>query len=394
MKLFRMIYFTSMAALLFTARLTGRREFFLLFFMMLFVTLFALFLNVWTVLSFSYVQELEETTTVKGMAPRIHLGIYNDKPFPFTLMKIHVETISPSENNTLRFNLSPKSSIRFDLPLHCVYRGEYNIGMTTVEVHDIFGLFHITYDMRLLPYYRQKKLTVYPRLITIPFLPAGTRDAKLISGGIRKGFEAGESYAGLRQYRPGDALKRVHWPASARQREILIRNYDSPMETAALIAIDVSVQNLEGEDTLRYADLACECAAAIAYYCLHMGYTVKLMDSDPEHPVLEEQGQGAFQYLYDWLAVLSFGGESSLSARIRTETVSLAGLRAVYVLTHRQNDALDETLNELARGGLSVQCFFLGPREAPSFDRSRIPGIPCETVFFGENISEVLGGML
>lgn len=390
MKLFRFLFFFTGAALLFTARLTGRREFFLLFFVMLFVAVYALILNVWTVLSFSYVQELKEGAAVKGSSTELALGIYNDKPFPLTMMRVKIETAVPSEKTALRFNLSPRSRIAFHIPLHCAYRGVYNVGMTTIEVNDVFGLFHIRYDMRRLPYYRQRVLKIFPRLISLPFLPAGSRDAKFSSGTQGRLADSGEAYADLRQHRPGDSLKRVHWKASARRGELMIKNYDLPLETAALIAVDTSAA-YEGEDALRYADLACECAAAIAHHSLKAGYTVAVVDADPAHPPVDGGSQKAFSRLYEGLAVLPFGKGGDFCASVRGAARAQPGLRAVYALTPRQDDDLGRVLTELARAGCAVKCILLDPAgESPRPDPARMPGVTLRAITFGEDIARAL----
>ena len=390
MKLFRVLFFAAMAAFFFTARLTGRREFFLLFFILLFVALYALILNVWTVLSFSYVQDLRDQTAVKGSSTRLSLGIYNDKPFPLTMMRVRVETAVPSEQTALRFNLSPRSRISFDIPLHCAYRGLYDVGMTTIEVNDVFGLFNIRYDMRRLPYYRQRVLKIFPRLIALPFLPAQSRDTKFSSGTQGRLADSGESYADLRQHRPGDPLKRVHWKASARKRELLIKSYDLPLETAALIAVDTSAV-YEGEEALRYADLACECAAAVAHHCLKAGYTVSVVDADPKHPPVEGGSQKAFARLYEGLAVLPFGKGGDFAAGLRESARLRPGLRAVYALTSRRDVALDSALAELARSGCAVKCILLDPTgEKLRQEASRVPGVTMRFITFGEDIARAL----
>lgn len=390
MRTLRVCYFTAMAVLFFAARLTGRRELFLLLFMMAFVVLYSVALNMWTIFSFSFLQEISERKAVKGQTLRLKIGIYNGKPFPFTMMRIRVETALPSEKIALGFNLPPQSHIYYDLPLHCAYRGVHMAGMTTIEVNDIFGLIRINYDMRTLPYYRQRELLVLPRLTATPFLPARMRDAKLAGGGASRLSTSGDSYAGLRQYRPGDSPGRLHWPVSARTRELYVRHYERPSEASALVALDNSPA-FDGEDALRYADLACECAAAIANYGLHSGFAVQMICADANRPVIEIHDRHEFAAFHEYLARLAFGQGGDIAGAIRAQVRADGAPRAVYALVARQNEGLCRALSELARAGSSVKCFFLSPDGTRAqYDASMLPGVSCRVVAFGGDIAAAL----
>lgn len=391
MRRLRICYFTALAVVLFAARLTGRREFFLLLFMMTFVVIYSIALNLWTILSFSYIQEISERTAVKGRTLRLKIGIYNGKPFPFTMMRMRVETALPSEKLVLGFNLSPESHIYYDLPLHCGYRGVYKVGMTTLEVNDIFGLIRINFDMRKLPYYRQRELTVLPRLSVLPFLPARIRDAKLAGGGAPILASSGDSYFGLRQYHPGDSLGRIHWPVSVRAQDLFVKQYDRPAESSVLVALDNSAL-FEGEDALRYADIACECAAAVAHYSLRMGFTVRVVDAGAEQPAIEVRSHQEFTRFYEGLANLDFGGSGGLAGNIRRQADAGGAPRAVYALTSRQDETLCRTLTGLARAGIEVKCFLLYPSGsgAELYDPGMMPGVSCHSLSFGDDITFAL----
>lgn len=385
--------YTILTALFFLlARYTGRREFFLLFFMLAIVAAYAALLNLWTVFSFSFLQKCPVTTAVKGTTQQLRVEIHNGKPFPFNRMRIRVETALPSEEYVLGFNLPPSGRIQYEIPLHCAYRGVYKVGMTTLEVNDIFGLVRVNYDLRALPYYRQQELVVLPRLTALPFLPSHLRDGKSAGGGRPRRTDSGESYAELRRFRAGDSFKRVHWPASARQRELLIRSYDQPEETAATVLVDTAIA-LPGEDALRYADLACECAAALAHYNIRAGFRVRLATAEPDRPPEECATPRQFTRLYEKLAFLNFGQGGDFAASVRAFVHRYPDTRALYVLTHRLDDAAAAALAEAARSGCTVHCLLLRPSAGAALPPARpIPGATIRQMAYGADLAAVLGG--
>ena len=374
---------------------TGRWEFYFILTILILVVGYAFFLNVWTIMSFSYVQDLQAKSTVKGGAPILRVGIYNDKPFPFTMMKIIVQTPMPGERVELSFNLDPNSNIYYDIPMRCAYRGVYDVGMTILEVNDVFGLLRMRFDLRRLPYYRQRQLIVYPRLLQLPFLPAGMRDAKYEGGGAQHVTEDGESFSDTRQYHFGDPFKRVHRILSMRKRQLFVKRYDVPMETAAIVALDTRDNGLEGEDSLRYADIACECATAIADYCLRAGYVVELMGSDENTPTVQGKSSRDFSKLYDHLAVISFGGAGDISASIRGGTRRHPNLKAVYVIAPGGTPELSETFSTLIQAGCNVKLLIPKVEDSiGSYQSKTTLGVSEAFLTSADDIASVLGDLV
>jgi len=377
MKRMKITWYTLMAFFLFAGLFSGRREFFLLFFIMLFVALYALALNIWTALSFSYVQELSLSSAVKGASPSLKIGIYNDKPFPFTLMKILVETVMPDKRYELRFNLSPQSNIYFTVPVICPYRGVYSVGMTALEINDIFGLVGTRLDMRNLSYYRQRSLKILPRVVELPFLPARSPDAKYSGSGPLRVSEDGESYSDLRRYRPGDPLKRVHRPVSARLRELYVKSYDIPLETAVLVTVDTDMDTGAGEGARYLADMACECAAAIAAISLRSGFTVEMTGADYTRPLRRGRRQDDLHALCDTLAVLPFGNGGDLNKALELAASRAGGLKAAYVISTAGPAAYAGTLLRLQREGCHVCCLRIAHVKDRLDGDSSVPGVTC-----------------
>ena len=395
MKRIRIPYYSSMLILLLAGLATGRREYFFVLCIMLLVICYAAALNIWTFLSFSFVQELSHDTVVNGAAPVFRVGIYNDKPFPFTMMKIVVQTPSPSERVELLFNLEPNSNIYYDIPLKCAYRGVYDIGMTTIEINDAFGLLRMRFDLRSLPYYRHKKLIIYPRLVQLPYLPAQLRDAKYTGGGAQRISEEGESFSDTRQYRFGDPFKRVHRTLSMRRRELFVKRYDVPMETAAIIALDTAANEYEGEQLLHYADIASECAAAIAHYSLRAGYVVSLTSADESRPAVEGKSSLDFPGLYDELAVVPFNAVGDICATLLGETQKHTNLRTVYIITTRRDQPILDTLRRISQSGCSVKYLSPAPAKQQTDDKLNLPaGVSGAFISDSESIPRVMGELI
>jgi len=393
MKALRLVYIILLPLLLLTGLLTGRREIYVLLVAALLFLLSALGLNIWTFISVRFSQRLPSTKAVKGESPVMSIRIANEMPFPFPMMTIHVEAVLPSEKRILKLSLAPKSEAAFEIPVSCAYRGEYRVGMTVLEVNDVFGLLHMKFDLRHLPYYRMKELRIYPRLIHLPYLPAYERDSKYKSSRSVTMAEQGDTFSALRAYRPGDAGKKIHWPAFARRRELLVRNYDAPTETAVMLLLDNSYVGFAGEDLLRYADMACECAVTIINCSLRAGYGTVLMDASPEGELLRQSDLRNFQTLLEALAVMPFPVKGDPLQNLRQAVRSERQIKTIYYLTAHQPQGFTGRLMEQVYAGCQVKLLLLGSekQEEPENTHQGLLQLPLS---FGDDIASMLGGIL
>jgi len=116
-------------------------------------------------------------------------------------------------------------------PLVAPCRGELVLGGFRVSTRFPFGLF--SKSMRL---DWPQHLLVYPGLepgVSRP--PAGSRrrEGEARSAMRREGTEV----TGLREYVPGDPHRRVHWRASLRRGELLVRETESPRDARVLVRL-------------------------------------------------------------------------------------------------------------------------------------------------------------
>ena len=388
MKLLKGCWYCLMAASFLAGRVTGRREFFLLLFIMGFILIFSLCLNIWTARSFCYLQDVEKNVCVKGGQTNMHVTITNDKPFPFSLIRLNMITIARSQKVHERFSLQSGSSITFTVPLACPYRGIHNVGITTLEINDSFGLVKTTFNMLEMPYYSHIEVKVYPQLTELGILPAVRSDSKQIGNAGKWNIEQGESYAGLRPYRPGDPFKRVHRAVSSRMRELYVRTYDMPLETSIIIALDTATACDNEEEGLYLADLACQCAAAIANHSLKTGHRVLYHDAGLS-TALDLESVYDFPRLYDRLAELNFEPDNGATGAIGvtgatratratgiTEAIgaidgfpklaarNFLGAQAAYIISARGSEGIMEAMSSIDKARTNIKLIAIGPKSS------------------------------
>ncbi|MFA9379988.1 MAG: DUF58 domain-containing protein [Acetanaerobacterium sp.] len=337
MKPVRMVFFALFAGCLLAGLLTGVRVFFLIVFIQLGVLLLCLALSLWTVLHFCYVQTVDREELVKGDTVELHLRIHNDMPYPFTMMRVHVSAISAQEDVSYRFALPAHGHIEFNPRFLCAFCGQSEVGMSRVEIEDVFGLTHLNFNMLRLSYYRKRSVLVYPRVHELSHLASYAPDEKNFSGTSLNLTGFGDSFAGVREYRAGDAQKRIHWKASARTHKLHTRIYEHASETHCLVCIDTRTCGASGERARMFSDMLCEAAATILYHALASGHGVKLCRADDGADGVVAHGLRDFPRLHRWLALLEFeresGGEEDARAGVIASLAQERETNSAYLLT-------------------------------------------------------------
>lgn len=333
MKIYRALYWAVMLGAALFGLYSGNRFCWLLFLLLALVLLAALGVNIWTACSFSFVQELGFAQGEKGQTVGLHIGIYNDKPFPFTRMRVTAEAIDPAENRVLDIDLAPNAGCSFDLSLGLPRRGEFSVGMTRLELQDMFGLLPMRFDLRRLPYYRQKTVLVLPRVREFE-LPSGA-GARAAGNGQAAAGTGQEELSSLRGWAPGDRLSRVHWAATVKAGELLSRQYEDPAVGGCLIYLDCRPLSDEPADRLT------ECAATLLYAHLGRGEPAALGAQGCQ--LQRAFALGDLEGRRQWLALLPFDAEESPAAGLAD---ALAGERygRVYLLGGEYDGELARTL--------------------------------------------------
>lgn len=128
--------------------------------------------------------------------------------------------------------LSPGSETRFKLEITPVRRGYIRFDGVTVARPDPFGLFRACVDLA-----EKSSVLALPKRYILPRLALpGARQYQ--HGGVTLASSVGDSeeFIGLRDYRPGDPLQRIHWKSFAKAGRPVIKEFqDEFFERHALV---------------------------------------------------------------------------------------------------------------------------------------------------------------
>jgi uncharacterized protein (DUF58 family) len=151
-------------------------------------------------------------------------------------------------------------------------RGRYRIGPLTVRVADPFGMCEIPRAFE-----GTDDLIVIPVVETLPVVQLGGEWTGSNDNQPSSIPAAGEDDIAVREYRHGDPLHRVHWKATARRGELMVRREEQHRQSRATILLDVRDDAHEGEGLRSSLEWCVSAAASLAIHLNRREYTLRII---------------------------------------------------------------------------------------------------------------------
>jgi uncharacterized protein (DUF58 family) len=252
--------------------------------------------------------------------------------------------------------LGGNEELEWPLTLHARERGFFRIGPARLRSGDLFGIFEREETVR-----GTDSVVVYPRTYPLPALgivsarPFGDR-----AGGQRI-FEDPIRVVGVRDYFPGDPLKRVDWNATARTGRLQSRLYEPSRTQAVVVALNISTMD---QSWLGFDPVLLErnvvVAASIARWAFEDGSAIGLIANgsfpDADRAIRIGAGSSSDQLVrvLEALAMIAPFTISSLASELERPGHALpAGATLVVVAALMPHD-LAATLHRLRSEGHAI----------------------------------------
>jgi uncharacterized protein (DUF58 family) len=219
--------------------------------------------------------------------------------------------------------LGPRERIEIATMRTPARRGEIATSRVTLRSGAPFGVAERT---RRLPV--EARTLVLPRVVPLgdlPFLePVGTTEPAVHTA-PRRG--QGPDYLAVREYRPGDSMRHVHWGLTAHHGRVMVREFEEERTRRLAIVVDTELDTGEGWTPL---DRCCTVAASLLEAALARGHGARLIAAGPEGEV-EILARLDGPELVRWLARLRPSGLPIAPLLARLGYEELRGVESVVV---------------------------------------------------------------
>jgi uncharacterized protein (DUF58 family) len=257
-------------------------------------------------------------------------------------------------------------------------RGWFSLSPTRVESGDIFGLF-----LRNKSFENNLRLLVIPYLFDLQFFlaPYG-----ILPGGKalrEKTLEVTPYAAGVREYVPGDPLRRIHWPLSERKQKLIVKEFEKDPMAEVWIFLDARKSvHIKTDDAYspklhqvwwgRYkkayrlppdtAEYSISIAASLANYFIKQKREVALVSAGQNYSILPpERGERQLGKILETLAVLMPEGDLPIWALVNTQANHLVRGSTVVIITPDTDDRIQTLTLEIIHRGLVPVIILIDP---------------------------------
>ena len=292
-------------------------------------------------------------------------------------------------------------------------RGAFTLGPTNLTSGDVFGLFTMRSQIPA-----NDTLVVLPMAFPITSFPP---PPGILPGGkaIRmRTSEVTPHAAGVREYVPGDPMKRIHWTSTARRGRFMVKEFERDPQADIWLFLDAEkeIHATLGEQPIAFSEdgwwlrrpsvalpgdtfeYIVSAAASLASYFLFDRRAVGLVCASSKSTVISaERGERQVNKIMETLAFLQPDGKLSLPGLVTMRGKLLPIGTGVILITSSTKPELMFAVEDLLRRNLRPFVVLIKPETFGSSEGSEVVisgllkrNIPVCPIGFGDNLSTQL----
>ena len=338
-------------------------------------------------LRFKIYQKLESRNVVCGQPVPYFFVLQNDDYFAFTSVGVRLfSSFSYVEKlpDGTSYELLPGDKYTFETKLVCKYRGEYEVGVKEIVITDFLRLFQISYRVP-----ETIKALVLPRVVRVDELQCIADIQTLLQ---RETYRAQtQADVVVRDYVPGDALKQIHWKATARAQALKVRNRTGEEQAGIAILCDTKRYSGDNREYLPLENKMLEVLLTLTVYFAQRNMACEICYGQRGMVRSHVQDLQDFDAFYRQAARIDFAKEESVEETGRQALISGVGrdCRILFFVLHMWSDVVWKMAEQIAAGGgIAVLCLVTDGNmdEYLKFgsERKRIVVVPVEAELEGK----------
>jgi uncharacterized protein (DUF58 family) len=289
-----------------------------------------------------------------GQPAAIDLDLKNESQLPaLQVQGLEVCPLAPADDRQQPFfvtSIASRSSVVLRYETVCARRGWFEFPPARLTTRAPFGFFSATRDLSA-----PTGVLVFPEYRELERLPLFDKMPAQQNPFPQMGL-SGE-FIGVRDYRPGDSRRHVHWRSTARAGRLIVKEYAEETQLGLTLALDLRAASVVGAEPNTSLELAIKIAATLARYADQRGLPVHLAANSRRWPA--PPGPVSWWGLMNYLARVEADATADESfADYLSGPRATSFLAAIF--TAPDEAAIDPLLNA-HRAGLGVLAVIVDP---------------------------------
>ncbi len=267
-------------------------------------------------------------------------------PMPYLLVTDNPGSLYTGHENHALWSMRGHEERTLRYTIKTMNRGSYRIGPVTVRFTDPLGLFPRSRTL-----FTEARLIVYPRVypVNVSFqhgVPAG-----VISAASRI-YEDPTRYRSIREYVPGDEIRRVNWKATARLGALHSTEWLPTINVPVMLLINLTAGDYQARNRYHHVERTIDAAASLTQHLASLGQELGLISSG---------------------TLRGYSEQLMPAIRVGSGVQHAVGVLEALAELDVNREEGDVTRMLLERGSLSpgTRLFYLGP----ALDESRLAGL-------------------
>jgi uncharacterized protein (DUF58 family) len=357
-------------------------------------------------------RDLRSSRAQVGRQLEQHLLIENQSIWP--KLWVEAEDYSDLPGHTARFatSIPPREHRRLRTRTICQLRGKYTVGPIVIRTGDPLGLFRFR---KRIP--STGEVMVYPATEEIHgfHLPPAELPGGMASR--QRTHHITPNVSGVREYSPGDSFNRIHWPSTAHQQRLIVKEFELDPSADVWIVLDMDrdIQRVDGihgppspwpEQEIRKPESTEEYivkagASLAGHFILHQRRNTGLVAWGQQREIIPpEREPRQFYRFLESLAILRARGSTSLAEVLAAEANRFGRHTSLVTITSSTEPAwVRSGLIDLLYSGIHAVVVLVDPssfggwRDLTEIEAELIAyKVPYYTLKMGDPIGAKLSG--
>jgi uncharacterized protein (DUF58 family) len=293
------------------------------------------------------------------------LELENHTALPKLWVQVSDSSTLPGHHAGYVASIGPHQRITWRAKTVCRRRGRFTLGPVTATTGDPLGLFRR--EMVLAP---EQGVLVLPTVLPLATLSLYPGVIPGHGRGSQRSLQVTTNVVTVRNYVPGDALARIHWPSTARLGQFMVKEFDLDPTIDVVILLDLNRGAQAGENESSTEEYGVTIAASIASYLLRQQeLAVGLTASGSREPPLPlDRGERQLDRILEMLAVSRAERAVSVEEALVIEEARLVRNTVLILITPATDLDWPHGLSHLQHRGVRPYVILLDPQ---SFDEQR-----------------------
>lgn len=310
--------------------------------------------------SFRIYQELENKNLTAGHTTPFTFILKNEFPFGFSGIRVKFfsdfSEITDLDDNA-EYELQPKTGIKKQTKVHCKYRGEYEVGIKSMELQDYLRLIRLKFNNK-----ETLRVTVKPNIVELPALKSLHSSVIMTK---ESAFQKSQADVLSRPYVTGDDVRYANWKVSAKNGDLFVRQMTGEERDGIGIILPLKRYSAQANDYLPTENKMLETAIALSYFFLKKNTPVQVSLGCDRKLDKRATKKERFQDVYEFVSTAEFREDLDEKAQF---TGVLSGNeiyrnRMVFLVVSRFDAGVRETVIKLHDNHIPVVIYRIGPSD-------------------------------